>query len=419
MSETQVKYPNVPDHVPAELVREFDPDAAPNFEREPYKEWLKLRDYPAIFYNASTRMMRANGLPDVGGWVVSSAEYVREVFQHPDPFSTGLIGAGGDGIDAPRRYVPLAIDPPEHVKYRALIAPLFSPKNIDRLEAQVAAVTNELLDEISKKGESDFMYDFARIYPGTVFMILMGLPLDKRAQFLEWEEKFFHPSSTEERLETQANIFHYLQDLIAEKRKNPADDLVSLLVDAKVDGEAMAQADIEDFCFLLYIAGLDTVNAGLGHIFKYLAENPDVQKELREDEGKIHSFVEEMLRMHAWVNTGRVLTRDYEFHGVKMKKGERIQLHDYLASRDAAEYDHPDEMDINREPNPHFAFGGGTHRCAGSHLARRELRIAVKEWVNRVPEFTIASGKEALYFVGGGMLALRTLPIAWDASKAK
>lgn len=417
MSATKVKFSHVPDHVPPELIMAFDPDAEPGFERDPYGKWMKLKDYPPIFYNPAPRL----DVPPAGNrgrWVVTSSEYVREVFQKADPFSNSLSGVG-DGVTGPRRYVPLAIDPPEHNKYRALIAPLFSPKNIDKLDAQVAQVTNEILDETLKTGSCDFMQDFARLFPGTIFMLLMGLPLDQKEQFFAWEEQFFHGETQDDKDAVRATIFNYLKSLIAEKRKNPGDDLVSLLISSKVDGESMPQEDIEDFCFLLYIAGLDTVNAGLGHIFKYLAEHPEIQKDLRENPDKIHGFVEEMLRVHAWVNTYRNLSRDYDFHGVQMKAGDDIMLNDFLASRDPAQYDKPDTVDITREPNPHFAFGGGTHRCAGSHLARRELRIAVREWVNRVPEFTITPNDEALYYVGGTMLALRTLPLSWDASKAK
>lgn len=419
MSETKEKYSDIPSHVPEELIFDYNPDTAPNFEREPYKEWLKLRDYPPVFFSPATPEQRM-WTPDVPGrWFITKAEYVREAYQSPDPFSSSDLGFGGDGIDAPRRFVPLSLDPPEHTKNRVLIAPLFSPKNIDRLEEQVRDITNELLDDFIKKGEGDFMHDFARVFPGIVFMILMGLPLEQKEQFLDWEDRFFHPQSAEEHFEVQAKIFHYLRDLIAEKRKNPADDLVSLLIDAKVDGESLPQADIEDFCFLLYAAGLDTVNAGLGHIFKFLAEHPEVQKELRADPDKIHGFVEEMLRMHAWVNTGRKLVSDIDFHGVKMKKGDSVTLNAFLASRDPDEYDDPDSADITREPNPHFAFGAGPHRCAGSHLARRELRVAVREWVNRIPEFTTVPDKPPLYHVGGAMLALRSLPLTWDSNKAE
>lgn len=418
MATKETTATNAPAHVPADMVRNFAPNADPNFERDPYGVWSKLKEFPSFFYNAADFGMGQGGEMGGGRWVVTSAEYVREVFQNSDVFGTALIGAGGDGVSAPRRYVPLAIDPPEHNKFRVLIAPLFSPKNIDKLEAQVAQVTNDLLDDVAKKGGSDFMHDFARVFPGTIFMILMGLPLDQRDQFLQWEEDFFHGDTLETKGRTAAAIFQYLQALIAEKRKNPGDDLVSILIDAEVDGESMSQADLEDFCFLLYIAGLDTVNSGLGHIFKYLAQHPEAQKELREDPEKISGFVEEMLRYHAWINTVRVLKKDHEFHGVQMKAGDRIELHDHMASHDPASYDDPDTVDIAREPNPHFAFGGGAHRCAGSHLARRELRVAVREWLQRVPEFSIAPGKEALYFPDG-MLALRTLPLSWDASKVR
>lgn len=414
MSDQTGETLQAPDHVPAELIRQYNPDAAPGFELDAYSEWEKLKNYPPIFFNNSPRAdMTIPG--DRGRWMVTSTEYVREVLQNADPFTNAMAGAG-DGVTGPRSYLPLSLDPPLHSKYRSLIAPLFSPKNIDRLDAQVTQVTTELLDDICKKGSCDFMHDFARVFPGIIFMILMGLPLEEKEKFLEWEEQFFHGETQELRAEVRAKIFQYLQSLIAEKRKNPGDDLVSLLIDSKIDGEPMTQEDIEDFCFLLFIAGLDTVNAGLGHTFKYLAEHPEIQETLRKDPDKISRFVEEMMRHHSWVITHRTLSRDHNFHGIKMKKGDAVMVHLYSASHDPAQFEHADEVDIAREPNPHFGFGGGAHRCAGSHLARRELRIAVQEWVNRVPNFRITPNKPARYYVGGSMLALRTLPLSWDAS---
>jgi len=261
------------------------------------------------------------------------------------------------------------------------------------------------------------MHEFARVFPGVIFMQLMGLPLDMKEQFFDWEEKFFHEGTPEAQQQVGLEIARYLDKLIAEKRRNPADDMVSLLVSAEVDGKPIDDMIIQDFCFLLYIAGLDTVNGGLGHTFKWLAENPVEQQRLRENPDLIPEALEEILRVHSWINLSRVLSRDYEFHGVQMKAGERVIVLSSLASYDEKQFENPFEVDLTREVNPHMVFGGGAHRCAGSHLARRELRVAITEWLRRIPQFEITPGDTAPYFING-LLSLQKLPMSWDASKA-
>jgi cytochrome P450 len=399
----------VPEHVPRRLVRTFSARDDARLASDPYALYRELaQDAPPIFY--TPRDYRG-----AGAWFVTTAAYAREVLQNFDPFCNA-IRYGGDEKHYPRRLVPLELDPPDHLKYRAVLAPLLSPRAIDRIEATVVQVAGEYIDRVAAAGRCDFMKAFARPFPGTIFMTMMGMPLDKKEQFFRWEEELFHDGTDEKKKQAGREIHAFLVRLIADKRKAPGEDIISTLVQAKVDGETLSDDLVYDFCFLLYIAGLDTVNGGLGHIFRWLAEHPEAQAELRADPSLVPNAVEELLRIHSWVETSRVLSRDHEFHGVTMKEGDRVVVMSQLPCWDREEFPDPFKVDFRRPAIPHLAFGGGVHRCAGSHLARRELRIALREWLRRIPEWRIEPGAELTYFTDS-LLSLRRLPLVWDADK--
>jgi len=338
---------------------------------------------------------------------------VRTVFQDYTRFTTSFDYAAGGNMA--RRMLPLELDPPDHNKYRSLLTPLFSPKAIDRLEASIRATCDELLDRIIERGECDFVKDFARTLPGTVFIELMGLPMDRREEFFEWEEVFFHGGTPEERRATGKAIEAALAELVEQRRAKPEEDLMSMLVHGKFsDGSPIPYEDVMDMCWLLFIAGLDTVHAGLGHSFRYLGEHPEKLKELVDDPSLVPAAVEELLRWHSWVNPARTVRDDCEFHGIKLKRGDKIATLAVIADRDPEVYEDPDGVDFRRERNIHWAFGGGPHRCVGSHLARRELGIAISAWVERIPDFRVAEGEsENLRYATLGMFSLPRLPLTW------
>ncbi len=412
MDDLAAVAPPVPSHVPPELVLDFMEGEGAQFATDPFGVFRKLAKVaPPLFYTP-----RDHRVIGAGAWMVTTADYAREVLQNPDPFCNSVRYSSDDAVFA-RRLLPLGVDPPEHIKYRSLLAPLFSPKAIDRIEKDVYRVANEHIDEFAKSGRTDFMQTFSRVFPGTIFMMMMGMPLEMKEQFFYWEEKFFHDGTNDEKRQVGMEIHGFLADLIKAKRKNPGDDVISALIDSRVDGELISDEIIYDLSFLLYIAGLDTVNGGLGHIWRYLADHKEAQAELRANPELIRDGIEEMLRAHSWIAVSRVLKRDHDFHGVEMKKDDRVVVLAELPCWDPKDFPDPFKVDFHRANNPHLAFGGGVHRCAGSHLARRELRIGLAEWLRRIPEFGIEPGVTPTYFTDG-LLSLRNLPLVWDGSKA-
>jgi cytochrome P450 len=404
-----LEVPAVPKHVRSSLVFDVEVGGA-NAEamaQSPYDVWNGLKDLPPVFWARSAGTIRPGGC-----WVATSADAIREIMQDPETFSNDR---GRDAFAAPDGIgglIPLYMDPPDHGKYRALLAPVFSPKSIDSVERSLYDLSAELIDAFAGKGECDFMEAYARPFPVIVFMRMMGLPMEDRERFVEWEHQIFQGETSEVRGHAGATVAAYMRALLAEKRKRPTDDIMSALVNSKIDGKPIDPQMAEGMCMLLYMAGLDTVAAGLGHTFRFLAEHPEMQARLRANPALIPDAVEESLRYHTWVPTGRLCVRETEFHGAKMMPGDWVQTVLYRASNDPHETDHPQDFLVPREPNRHFAFGAGVHRCAGSHLARREMRIGVRMMLERTGEIRLKPGARLRY--DGGFVCLGALPLEWQ-----
>jgi len=403
-----VKYPErIPAGVPAAMVYDFNPESIPEFARDPWAVLARVRrEAPPFFFTTDFEA-------DRGVWVVANEQLMREMLQQPDVFTTEM-GVSIGPAPWPRKIIPLEVDPPHHLQYRALLGPIFSPRTIDRLEGRVREVTRQLIDRVAAAGECDFLTAFAKPLPSTILVEVMGLPPGRRAEFVEWVEELFHAPTIGERQAAGVRCMDYLREVIAERRRHPGDDdVVSVICRAQVDGRPLEDEVVEDMVMFVFQAGLDTVTAGLGHVFHFLATHPERQRELRANPGLIPNALEEILRAYPWIGTTRKVRKAATFHGVALQPGDVVRTLPYGAGRDAAVHDDPDTIDFHRANIPHFAFGGGVHRCAGSHLARRELRIAMEAWLAAVGEFRVKPGAELAYDAAG-MFQLRALPLVWD-----
>jgi cytochrome P450 len=290
--------------------------------------------------------------------------------------------------------------------------PVFAPKRLKLVEADIQTTARRLVDSALAKGQSEFISDFAEVFPVTIFLSLMGLPHDHTSQFLAWEHGILHTPDLETRIESTRAVRDYLATLVRDRRKRPADDLISFVIASDVAGRPVTDQEATSMCLLLFMAGLDTVTAALGFIFKHLAEHPGHQQQLRDDPSLIPGAIEELLRAYPLAVGNRVITRDVEFHGVTMKAGERISMPTMLAGRDANTFAQPDVVEFRREGASHITFAAGPHRCLGSHLARRELKCALEEWLNRAPPFRVKSG-ETPRAHASAVFGVDYLPLTW------
>lgn len=333
-----------------------------------------------------------------GHWVFTRYEDIHEIVRNQEVFSSESVNIPPTiGQDGP--LIPLEIDPPDHNIYRSLLTPLFSPKRMAAMETEVRRIVTELIDDIEGKDRIDFIEAFAKPLPTKVFLAMMGWPLEDAERFHHWTDTIVmgKPGASEEeatavRMEAAMEVYAYFAEMLDERMENPdaaADDVTAVLVNGKFGDRDLTQFEMLNLLFLLMIGGLHTVQGQLAHSVIYFAEHPEQRKKLVEDPDLVPSAVEEMLRYESAVAPARVVKQDIEIGGVQLKAGDRVLIPLGAADRDPEQFSNPDDVDLSREPNPHLAFGGGRHRCLGSHLARIELRIAFEEIHRRFPDYKL------------------------------
>lgn len=371
-----------PDHVPADLVVDFDCFTLTADDGDVQKQWYELaRRTPDIFWTPY------NG----GHWVATRAEDIRVMQADYERFSMAeqVIPKARRGIPTP----PLDLDPPEHFKYRRILAPFFLPRGIAQVEESIHAVMREIIERVAPLGECEFMQDVARHLPIIVFLRLMGLPLEQREELLELAEAYSSATRVEDSQKARLAMREYMVTQIEARRRNPEDDLLTAVVQAEIDGEPISEEMLQGMCTLLLSGGLDTVKSMLGFTARFLATHPQQRRRLAQNPDMIPGAVEEFIRRQGITNTARLVTHDFEFKGILFKKGDQVQIPNSLIGLDPDVNDRPLEMDFDRPaPIKHGAFGGGPHVCVGASLARTELRIFLQYWLDAIPDFELKPG---------------------------
>lgn len=404
MSTNTSPVPPVPAHVPPHLIRDFDFRAG--LGDRPHEVIGRLHEVGPIFYS---RTHCHAGL-GVGTWVLTRAEDISAVLRNPVTFSSrNLTGrASGAGIS---RLLPLEADPPEHASYRRMLDPRFVASRMGALDDVMRERVNALIDGFVGKGGCEFINDFGDPFPSAMFVSLMGLPHDETRQFMEWERAMMGADGDVARA-ASLDATGYLRALAERRRSDPKDDLMSFVVAGMIGDRSINDDEIAGIALMLFVGGLDTVTANLAWMFRYLAENPAVQKQLANDPALVPQACEELLRVFSPVLVSRFVTEDTEIRGLALKEGDNVTLSMTLANRDPHVFDDPAQVSFERKPNRHYAFGSGPHNCLGSHLARRECKVAIAEWLRRIPSFEIAPDARITAH-GGVVLALDQLPLQW------
>jgi cytochrome P450 len=357
--------------------------------------------------------------PD-GNWYLTTMESVQFAQRHPEIFSSER---AFDSLGSPVPLIPIAVDPPAHVRYRRILDPLFAPRVIRVMEDGLREQARQLIAAFADRGECDAVDELARLYPTQVFLTLFGMPLEDRDTFIHWAETIIENSNREEGstpneavVECAGALIAYLQRFIVEKRAAPGDDVLSRVL--ALDGDdAWSDEEVLGLCFLLTLAGLDTVTAMIGFILYHLALDPDLRARVREDHDVLQPVIEEVLRLEQPAPIQpRVTTREVEVKGVTIPAGAKVAMCVGAANRDPAKFPNPDQVDPTQADTGHVAFGGGVHRCLGSHLARREMRIVTEEFLKLIPEFSIAPGAQPEIVYPSGTFHLKSLPLVFPAS---
>ena len=348
---------------------------------------------------------------------------IEHVLRNHELFSSRVeMNLGND-----RPLIPLNVDPPNHSKYRKLLDPLFAPRRMDEQEADIARRVNGYIDAFIDRGSCNFTDEFAELLPSSVFLGLLGLPEEELPMFLGLRDGILHPEKIDPDSlldpaarqkvmdATGQQIYAYFAELTERRRREPADDIITRFIQADVGGERLTTDDILDIMFLFIIAGLDTVSDSLTCFYAYLAQHPEQQRRLVEQPDLIPSAVEELLRWESPVPIGvpRVATEDSVLpSGFEVAAGTSVMVSYGSADVDPETFGDPFEVRFEREHNPHIAFGAGVHRCLGSHLARRELRVTLREWHRRIPAYQLTPGHEELEYPPG-LRHVKDLMLSW------
>jgi len=348
------------------------------------------------------------------GTSVALHDDVVFVLQNPDIFSSN----GAAEIGQVRPLIPLEIDPPEHAKFRKLLDPLFAPRRVAELEASTRSLVTNLIDSVIDDGACNFHEDIAVPLPSQVFLTMFGLPVARTAEFIELKDGIIRPPVDEDeareyREQTGQRIYAALQEAIDERLAERQDDFISRFLDAEVEGHRLTTEDVLDIGFLFFLAGLDTVTASLDCMLAHLAQHPADQQRLVDNPSDVPAVVEELLRWETPVaGVVRLATQDTELSGCPIKKGDKVAVNLGSANTDERFWADAHVVDFDREINKHIAFGGGVHRCLGSHLARMELRVCLEEWHKRVPSYELKPGTTPEYTMG--LRNVDNLELVWE-----
>jgi cytochrome P450 len=387
----------------------------PALANNPWPVYAGLRDHaPAI----AAPFSRSRSGKVV---VLSRYEDIRMALSSPELFEAN----GANEMGQQRPCIPLDVDPPNHAKYRKLLDPLFSPRAVRAMADETRAIAKEMLAKVVEDGHADFHAAFTVPFPCRVFLNVVGFPAEDLDKFLVWKDAFVHGEDVAQSDDlnvlrelwkrTATEVYAYFDVLLDRRITEPADDLATRLVQAEIEGAPLTRNEMLDILFLQMAAGLDTVTATLDCVITRLAKDAQLQAAARSESDKMRQIVEELLRIESPVSLVlRYATEDMVMHDVEIAKGDMVLLMLGSANNDDREFDDPQTLDVERNNTRHLAFGGGVHRCLGSHLARQELMVALEEIFAALGPFSIPDGEEVNFVPG--IRTAHSLPLEWKAS---
>ncbi len=379
-----------------------------SYVRNPFPRWDELRKVCPI---ARTDRRGRAWLPTTYADVT---EMARDI-EHFSSANTSVINAADETDTQILTYglPPITSDPPLHTWTRRLLLPWFSHARVESYEPMTRALCGSLIDAHLAAGRADAAAEYAQQIPVRIIGKILGIPEELAETFTGWVRDALEFADDAERSKRgMFGIGYYLWDRINERRDTDGDDLLTYLLHAEVDGASVDDMVVLGMAMLTMIAGIDTTWSAIGSSLWHLATHDEDRARMVADPGLMDTAVEELLRAYSPVTMARIVTEDVEVNGCPMKQGDKLLMNFPAANRDPAAFEQADQVLLDRQHNRHVAFGSGIHRCAGSNLARMELRVALEEWLARVPVFHLAEGAEVLW-AGGQVRGPRRLDVVF------
>jgi cytochrome P450 len=383
----------------------------PSYIENPFSIWSALRESCPI---AHTDRRGSNWLPTRYDDVTEIAHDI----EHFSSLKVAVIPFQGEETP-PERILehglpPISADPPLHTWTRRLLLPWFSHSKVATYEPFTRELCGQLLDRLTPAGRGDAAEEYSQQIPVRVIARILGVPSDLSDTFTGWVRDVLEfADDPVRRTRGVQGLIGYFQDQVRQRRESPGDDLLSELLRTEVEGVPVADDVVLGVAALVLIAGVDTTWSAIGSSLWHLATHDADRKRLVEEPEIMPVAVEELLRAYSPVTMARVVTKDIEYKGCPMKANDKVLMNFPAANRDPEEFEDPDIVKLDRAHNRHVAFGSGIHRCAGSNLARMELRVAIEEWLARIPDFRLAPGEDVMW-AGGQVRGPRSLKVIFQ-----
>jgi cytochrome P450 len=354
-----------------------------------------VSSYRALRASTPVAWSQANG----GYWILSSYESVFDAARDDDLFTSARTPSGGEGLSVviPKTpmhvHIPIEIDPPDFRKYRKVVNLITAPAAVERLRGMIDHYTTSFIDEDIERGSCDFG-DVIGV-PAAVTIDWLGLPVPSWKRYASAHRATLACETTSPEYQHAVQVdlpflSAEMAQVIAERRAQPGEDAISFLLTQQVDGRPITEDEVFSMTELLIAGGTGTTASLVGQTLVWLQQHQDVRQRLIDDPSLLDRAIDEFLRCFSPTQAlARTVTRDADFHGCPMHRGDRVLLAWASANRDGSAFENPDEIDIQRWPNRHMAFGVGVHRCAGSHLARAMARSLLGQILDRMPDYTI------------------------------
>ncbi len=400
---------------PHDVPEGADPDAAEPARGFDHHDPDLVRDPESVFGPVREAQPLVHSERYGGFWLLTRYDDVVAATLDCEAFTSAVPGTTLIPPTQPRHdpLLPIELDPPEHTRYRALVNPLFAKPRIDTLRPDLEALATRLLQAFVRKGGGDVMADFAHPMSLGSLARLMDLPEADEGRWFDWVERMYSNALRDK--EDQAQAVHdaeaYIDERIAERKREPRDDFLGLLLQAEVEGHRLSDLEVRQFGMLMLLAGYETTSGAMGMSLLHLAEHPEQRADLFGDpDGLAHTAVNELLRVVSPVQTfGRNAAHDVELYGETIPAGDVVLLGYGAANRDPRAFDQPNDVVLDRHPNRHLAFGHGRHLCLGANLARLELTIMTERFAALLPEFRLDPAYTPAWKPRGDVRALSSL----------